>query len=73
MCEESFQKLKILLTLAPRLTLLEEGVDITMYYDPSRVGLGSIFMKKGKVMSYSTRQLKSHEKNYPTNDLMFKL
>jgi hypothetical protein len=26
-------------------------------------------MKKGKVVSYSSRQLKIHEKNYPTHDL----
>ena len=32
-CEESFQKLKTLLTSAPVLTLPEEGVDFTVYCD----------------------------------------
>ena len=26
-------------------------------------------MQKGKVIAYASRQLKSHEKNYPTHDL----
>ncbi|WMV19607.1 hypothetical protein MTR67_012992 [Solanum verrucosum] len=32
-CEESFQKLNTLLTLTPVLTLPEEGLDFTVYYD----------------------------------------
>jgi len=68
-CEESFQKLKTLLTSAPVLTLLEEGVDFTVYCDASGVGLGGVLMQKGKVIVYASRQLKSHEKNYPTHDL----
>ena len=43
-CEQSFQKLKTLLTFAPVLTLPEEGVDFTVYCDASRVGLGGVLM-----------------------------
>ena len=43
-CEESFQKLKTLLTSAPVLTLPEEGVDFTLYCDASGVGLGGVLM-----------------------------
>ena len=68
-CEESFQKLKTLLTSAPVLTLPEEGVDFTVYCDASGIGLGGVLMQKGKVIAYASRQLKSHEKNYPTHDL----
>ena len=68
-CEESFQKLKTLLTSAPVLTLPEEGVDFTVYCDASGVGLGGVLMQKGKVIAYAFRQLKYHEKNYPTHDL----
>ena len=68
-CEESFQKLKTLLTSAPMLTLPEEGVDFTVYCDASGVGLGGVLMQKGKVIAYASRQLKSHEKNYPSHDL----
>ena len=31
--------------------------------------MGCVLMQKGKVIAYASRQLKSHEKNYPTHDL----
>ena len=68
-CEESFQKHKTLLTSAPVLTLPKEGVDFTVYCDASGVVLGGVLIQKGKVIAYASRQLKSHEKNYPTHDL----
>ena len=40
-----------------------------MYCDAPGVGLGGVLMQKGKVIAYASRQLKSHEKNYPTHDL----
>ena len=40
-----------------------------MYCDASRVGLGCVLMKHGKLVAYASRQLKVHEKNYPTHDL----
>ncbi|MCI17759.1 DNA/RNA polymerases superfamily protein, partial [Trifolium medium] len=33
------------------------------------MGLGGMLMNKGKVVAYASRQLKTHEKNYPTHDL----
>ncbi|WMV25348.1 hypothetical protein MTR67_018733 [Solanum verrucosum] len=33
------------------------------------VGLGCVLTQKGKVIAYVSRQLKVHEKNYPTHDL----
>ena len=67
-CVRSFQKLKAFLTSAPVLTLPEEGVYFTVYCDSLGVGLGGVLMHKGKVIVYSSRQLKSHEKIYPTHD-----
>ena len=68
-CEKSFQELKTRLTLAPVLTLLD-GVDsFVVYCNASRVGLGYVLMQKGKVITFASRQLKPHEKNYPTHDL----
>ena len=32
-------------------------------------GLGCVLMKEGKVVAYSSRQLKPYEKNYPRHDL----
>ena len=40
-----------------------------MYCDASRVGLGCVLMQNGRVVAYASRQLKKHEKNYPTHDL----
>ncbi|GKV14329.1 hypothetical protein SLEP1_g25225 [Rubroshorea leprosula] len=37
--------------------------------DASLKGLGCVLMQQGKVVAYGPRQLKSHEKNYPTHDL----
>ena len=40
-----------------------------MYCDASRIGLGCVLMQDGKVVTYVSRHLKSHEQNYPTHDL----
>ena len=45
------------------------GRDYTMYSDASRIDLGCVLMQDGKVVAYSSRQLKPHEQNYPTHDL----
>ena len=57
------------LTSAPTLTLHVEDEDFIIYSDVSRLGLGAVLMQKGKVIAYASRQLKEHEKNYPTHDL----
>ena len=40
-----------------------------MYCDASRQGLGCVLIQNDKVIAYASRQLKKHEKNYPTHDL----
>jgi hypothetical protein len=40
-----------------------------VYCDASGTGLGGVLMQEGRVISYSLRQLKSHEEHYPTHDL----
>ncbi|WMV25398.1 hypothetical protein MTR67_018783 [Solanum verrucosum] len=40
-----------------------------IYCDASGVGLGCVLIQQGKVIDYASRQLKVHEKNYPTHDL----
>ncbi|WVZ49871.1 LOW QUALITY PROTEIN: hypothetical protein U9M48_001194 [Paspalum notatum var. saurae] len=41
----------------------------TVYCDASRLGLGCVLMREGKVIAYASRQPRDHEKNYPTHDL----
>ena len=67
--EESFQKLKTLLTTAPILTLPVEGNNFTVYCDESYSGLGVVLMQERNVINYASRQLIVHERNYPTHDL----
>ena len=40
-----------------------------MYYDAFRDRLGCVLMQSGRVVAHGSRQLKNHEKNYPTHDL----
>ncbi|KAH0637947.1 hypothetical protein KY290_036496 [Solanum tuberosum] len=68
-CEKSFAELKTRLTTAPVLTLPEGSDGYVIYCDTSRVGLGCVLMQRGNVIAYASRQLKVHEKNYPTHDL----
>ncbi|WMV19379.1 hypothetical protein MTR67_012764 [Solanum verrucosum] len=68
-CEKSFAELKVRLTTAPVLTLPEGSDGYVIYCNASRVGLGCVLMQRGKVIAYASRQLKVHEKNYPTHDL----
>jgi hypothetical protein len=68
-CEASFQEQKQRLVTAPILTLTIELVGYIIYIDVSWKGLGCVLIKEGIVIAYASRQLKDHEKNYPTHDL----
>ena len=68
-CQRSFEKLKAFLTEAPVLTQPTCGKEYVIYSDASLNGLGCVLMQEGKVVAYALRQLKPHEKNYPTHDL----
>ncbi|KAL4388247.1 hypothetical protein GQ457_09G020500 [Hibiscus cannabinus] len=65
----SFEKLKYVLTQAPVLVQPESGKDFVVYSDASHTGLGCVLMQDGRVVAYASRQLKTHERNYPTHDL----
>ena len=67
--EEAFQTLKQKLCNAPILTLPDGNDDLVVYCDASNQGLGCVLMQRGKVISYASRKLKVHEKNYTTHDL----
>nr|GEX14787.1 hypothetical protein [Tanacetum cinerariifolium] len=67
--EAAFQLLKQKLCSAPILALTEGCEDFIVYCDASNKGLGAVLMQREKVISYASRQLKIHEKNYTTHDL----
>jgi hypothetical protein len=57
------------LTTALVLVLPDVHKPFSVYCDASYIGLGCVLMQEGKVVAYLSRQLKDHEKNYPTHDL----
>ncbi|GKB13496.1 putative reverse transcriptase domain-containing protein [Tanacetum coccineum] len=65
----AFQLLKQKLCSASILALPKGSENFMVYYDASRKGLGAILMQREKVIAYTSRQLKIHEKNYNTHDL----
>jgi hypothetical protein len=67
--QKSFEELRRRLCEAPVLTLPEGIEDLVVYCDASHQGLGAVLMQRGKVIAYASRQLKTHEANYPTHDL----
>ncbi|GJS36063.1 putative reverse transcriptase domain-containing protein [Tanacetum coccineum] len=67
--ENTFQLIKQKLCSAPILALLEGSEDFMVYCDASHKGLGVVLMQREKVITYASRQLKIHEKNYTTHDL----
>ncbi|GKA16081.1 putative reverse transcriptase domain-containing protein [Tanacetum coccineum] len=67
--EKAFQTLKDKLCNAHVLALPDGPKDFMVYCDASGIGLGCVLMQRGKVITYASRQLKIHEKNYTTHDL----
>nr|GEZ89627.1 putative reverse transcriptase domain-containing protein [Tanacetum cinerariifolium] len=67
--EAAFQLLKQKLCSAPILALPKGAKEFVAYCDASHKGLGAVLMQKEKVISYASRKLKIHEKNYTTHDL----
>ncbi|KAL0536821.1 hypothetical protein IC582_025783 [Cucumis melo] len=68
-CDDSFQNLKQKLVTALVLIVPDGSGSFVIYSDASKKGLGCVLMQQGKVVAYASRQLKSHEQNYPTHDL----
>ncbi|KAA0064197.1 ty3-gypsy retrotransposon protein [Cucumis melo var. makuwa] len=61
--------LKKKLVSAPVLKVPDGSGSFVIYSDASNKGLGCVLMQQGRVVAYASRQLKSHEQNYPTHDL----
>ena len=69
LCEEAFKELKRRPTSTPIMIIPEQGHRYTVYCDASKDRLGCVLMQSGRVVAYGSRQLKNHERNYPTHDM----
>ena len=67
--EQGFQELKKRLTTTLIHALPEGTKGFFIYSDVSHQRLGCVLIQNGKVITYASRQLKLHDKNYPTHDL----
>ena len=68
-CEESFKKLKTLLTTAPILRIVYPNKDFVVCTNTCNDGLGGLLTQVGHIIAYESRNIKIHEKNYATYDL----
>jgi hypothetical protein len=68
-CDDAFQTLKKLLTTSPVLAQPDIAKPFDIYCDASGTGLRCVLMQEGRVILYSSWQLRRHEERYPTHDL----
>eukprot|EP00253_Pinus_taeda_P028202 PITA_28202 len=68
-CQQSFEKLKQLLTSAPVLSIADPNKDYVVCTDASGEGVGGVLMQEGRVIAYESRKLKEHEQKYSAYDL----
>ena len=68
-CVGGFKDLKNKLTSAMVLTLTGGNQRVCCVLCPFSCRLGCFLMQHGKVITYDSRQLKVHEKNYANHDL----
>jgi len=55
--------------MTPMLALLSGTEGSVFYSDAYKKGLGYVLMQHGKVIAYTSKQLKAYEVNYPMHDL----
>ena len=68
-CQQSFDRLKHLLTTAPILSIVDPNKDYVVCTDASKEGVGGVLTQEGKVIAYESRKLKEHEHKYSAYDL----
>ena len=67
--QQSFDKLKEILSSFPVLKLPDFSQPFEVVVDACGQGIGGILKQEGHPVAYKSRQLRIHEKNYPTHDL----
>ena len=68
-CQKSFDELKNRLTTTLVLTIPTSKWRFIVYSDASHQGLECVLMQHGKVIAYTSRQLKPYELSHLVHDL----
>jgi hypothetical protein len=67
--EKAFNEIKQALVKEPVLHIFNPELDIELYTDASKVGIGAILMQNKHPISYYSRRLNEHESNYTSSEL----
>ena len=67
--QQSFDRLKQILATHPVLKLPNFSQPFELEVDACGQGIGGILKQEGHPVAYESRQLRPHEKSYPTHDL----
>lgn len=68
-CEDCFKSIKERLTTASLLVVPKVGELYVIYTDTSREGYRGVLIQTDNIITYTSRQLYKHEKNYTMHDL----
>ena len=68
-CQDSFEKLKQLLTTTPVLKNFDPSNDFVVCTHASKEELGGVLTQEGHVICYESWKLKEHDKNYVIHDM----
>ena len=68
-CEEIFQQLKNILTIAPILKIANPEKEFVVCTNARNQGLGGFIMQDNHVVCCESKKLKYHENNFATHDL----
>ena len=68
-CQNSFEQLKLKLTTAPILKIVDPDKEFFVCTNACREGLGGVLLQENSVIAYESRKLKTHEQNYSAYDL----
>ena len=67
--QESFDRLKVIVTTTPCLKLPNFSKEFEVVTDASGIGLGGVLTQEGRHVLFTSRKLKPDESNYATNEL----
>jgi len=68
-CQQSFERLKQLLTTAPVLKVVDPKKYFVVCTDASKEGVGGVLTQEGNVITYESCKLKEYDQRYPAYDL----